>query len=372
MPTRAIKYLYPLILYVLAAFSFLLPGIFTWLPFIHVWILVPIAESLTKPDTSNLFRAEEELVRNDRTYDYLLYFFVLCQFAAIYLFLQVMSHDKGSTWWEILGRIQSLGLLCGIFGINVAHELGHRSKGYERVLAKALLVSSLYLHFYIEHNKGHHKNVATDLDPATSRYNEPVYLFYFRVIPHSYLDAWRISNKEMREKDLPLFHWENQMVQAHFIQAAFLGAMFFFFGGIVTLYFVCAALLGILLLETVNYIEHYGLQRQMTSEGIYERVMPEHTWNSDHIIGRVILFELTRHSDHHYLASRKYQVLRHHKDAPQMPTGYPGSMLMALFPPLWFKVMNKRVDALRKEAGGKTYKERARDREESLKEWTSN
>jgi alkane 1-monooxygenase len=101
--------------------------------------------------------------------------------------------------------------------------------------------------------------------------------------------------------------------------------------------------MGILLLETVNYIEHYGLQRKATGPGHYERAQPAHSWNSDHVIGRIFLFELSRHSDHHYIASRKYQLLRHHDDAPQMPTGYPGMMILALLPPAWFSVMNRRI-----------------------------
>jgi alkane 1-monooxygenase len=111
----------------------------------------------------------------------------------------------------------------------------------------------------------------------------------------------------------------------------------------VTLLFIAAALMGGMLLETVNYIEHYGLSRNKTSEESYERVQPHHSWNSNHVIGRLMLFELSRHSDHHYLASRKYQVLRHMDQAPQMPTGYPGMILLSLVPPLWFKVMHSEI-----------------------------
>ena len=133
------------------------------------------------------------------------------------------------------------------------------------------------------------------------------------------------------------------MTQFHLIEIAFVVLIFFAFGWLATLYFFASAVIGFLLLETVNYIEHYGLQRKVVGEGKYERAMPVHSWNSDHVIGRLFLFELSRHSDHHYLASRKYQVLRHHDDSPQMPTGYPGMMLLALMPPLWFMVMNKRI-----------------------------
>lgn len=138
------------------------------------------------------------------------------------------------------------------------------------------------------------------------------------------------------------------MIQFHFIQLAFIALIAFVFGWLITLYFLAAALIGILLLETVNYIEHYGLQRKQLADGKYERPLPSHSWNSDHIIGRLMLFELSRHSDHHYMASRKYQVLRHHDDAPQMPTGYPGMMLLSLVPPAWFYVMNRKIKQLQK------------------------
>jgi alkane 1-monooxygenase len=206
----------------------------------------------------------------------------------------------------------------------------------------------LYLHFFIEHNKGHHKRVATPEDPSSARYGEGVYAFYLRSIIDSYRSAWHIANRDAARKGSAAVSWQNEMVRFHMAQTLFIAAIFFVFSGMTTLLFVAAALQGILLLETVNYIEHYGLQRQPVAEGRYERALPVHSWNSDHVIGRVMLFELSRHSDHHYLASRKYQVLRHHDEAPQMPTGYPGMMLLATVPPIWFWVMNKRVQQLRK------------------------
>jgi alkane 1-monooxygenase len=236
-----------------------------------------------------------------------------------------------------------MGLLCGVFGINVGHELGHRVNVFEQTLAKMLLLTSLYMHFYIEHNKGHHKRVATPEDPSSARYGEWVYSFYFRSIILSYLSAWHIANEDLRKNGKATFSLLNEMLLFQLIQIAFLAFLFFIFGWQATIYFVVAAIIGFLLLETVNYIEHYGLQRKSTGEGKYERAMPAHSWNSDHVIGRLFLFELSRHSDHHYLASRKYQLLRHHDDAPQMPTGYPGMLLLALIPPIWFWVMNKRI-----------------------------
>jgi alkane 1-monooxygenase len=239
-----------------------------------------------------------------------------------------------------------MGMLCGTFGINVGHELGHRTNKFEQWLAKISLMTSLYMHFFIEHNKGHHKNVATREDPSSARYGEMIYSFWFRTVFYSYTSAWRIANKEMQKRGKPKWSLRNEMLQVHILQIVFLASIYLGFGWEILLYYFAAAVIGILLLETVNYIEHYGLSRKQIADGKYERTMPVHSWNSNHVIGRLMLFELSRHSDHHYLASRKYQLLKHHEDAPQMPTGYPGMMLLSLLPPVWFQIMNKKVRSL--------------------------
>lgn len=347
MNIRAFKYLSPITIYILAYVSFTSSGIYTWLPMIYAWILIPVVELFIRPDEKNMSAAEEEVAKKDSLYDYMLYTFVLLQFAALYVFLKSFHPGEVLPDWDKAGRICTMGLLCGTFGINVGHELGHRVKHFEQWLAKASLMTSLYMHFFIEHNKGHHKNVATPDDPSSARKNEAVYLFYFRTIIYSYLSAWHIANDEAKKRKLPF--WKNEMLQAHVIQVLLVAVITFFVGLTVTVYFLMAAFMGILLLETVNYIEHYGLQRRPTGEGKYERAMPHHSWNSNHILGRLMLFELSRHSDHHYLASRKYQVLRHYATAPQLPTGYPGSMLLSLLPPLWFYIMNKRISDFEKQ-----------------------
>lgn len=347
MSIRAFKYLSPLIIYVGAFRSFTVTGWEIWMPMIYAWLVIPLIELFIKPSVANMSAAEEELARADKTYDVLLYGIVVLQYIALYMFLRSLQTDELSAT-DTTGRIWVMGLLCGTFGINVGHELGHRVNQFEQGLAKALLLTSLYMHFFTEHNKGHHKRVATPDDPSSARYGEMIYVFYFRTIIFSYLSAWHIANEEQKKKGRPVFSIRNEMIQFHLIQLTFITSIAFVFGWLITLYFLAAALIGILLLETVNYIEHYGLQRKQLADGKYERALPAHSWNSDHIIGRLMLFELSRHSDHHYMASRKYQVLRHHDDAPQMPTGYPGMMILSLFPPAWFYVMNRKIKQLQK------------------------
>jgi alkane 1-monooxygenase len=345
MRIHAFKYLSPLLIYVGAVQSFTSYGWACYIPLIYAWIIIPVLELLFRPDPRNLSSAEEEVAKQNMTYDLILYAVVLLEFPVLYLFLHSMS-DPALTLSDKIGRTGSMGLICGTFGINVGHELGHRTKIHEQWLAKLSLMTSLYMHFFIEHNKGHHKRVATPEDPSSARYGEMVYSFWFRSIFFSYLSAWHIANNDCRKKGRSVISLSNEMIQVHFIQAIWVGALYFMFGYPVILYYLSAAVMGILLLETVNYIEHYGLSRKMIQQGKYERAMPMHSWNSDHVLGRIMLFELSRHSDHHYLASRKYQVLRHHDDAPQMPTGYPGMMLLSLVPPVWFSIMNKRIRSL--------------------------
>ncbi len=286
--------------------------------------------------------AQRELVRADKTYDLLLWLIVPVQYLFLtwYFFNIADVPVFTTTWW---GRTLGMGLLCGVHGINVAHELGHRRSVWEQHLAKLLLLTTLYPHFFIEHNQGHHKQVATPDDPATARYNEFLYTFWFRTILFSYLHAWQIEAERLRRARKPFWSLHNEMIQFTLAEITLLALVFIVFGAAVTLGFCAAALFGVLMLETVNYIEHYGLNRKKVNTRRYENVSVIHSWNSDHVVGRMLLFELSRHSDHHAHSHKKFQELNSYTESPQMPTGYPGMMLLATVPPLWFLVMNKRV-----------------------------
>lgn len=338
------KYILPIIvLPSIVLISFYGRGAWTFFAGIFAFVFIPFIELFFTGTTENLTEEEEKNERAKRYYDILLYITVPMQFVLLSIYLWQITHVS-LAWYELVGMTWSAMLLCGVIGINVGHELGHRSKQYEQVMAKALLMSSLYMHFFIEHNRGHHKNVASPLDPATSKLNEPLYSFYFRSVCGGWWNAWHLEENRLRKQNLsfwnPLY---NEMLRFQIIQIALCVGIFMAFGWIGLLGFLAAATGGFLLLETVNYIEHYGMLRTEVSPGRYERVRPQHSWNSNHELGRILLFELTRHSDHHYNAGRKYQILRHFENAPQMPTGYPGMMLVSLVPPLWYKVMNQRA-----------------------------
>jgi alkane 1-monooxygenase len=343
MNLKFVKYFASFISVVAILFSIVAGGIWTYFALFYAFVLVPTLELFMRGNTGNFDKQEEEIIKKDVKYDLLVWIIVPIQYAMLIFCLYRISHDS-LVWWEVLGIMSSMGIACGVFGINVAHELGHRSTKFEQFLSKMLLLTSQYMHFFVEHNRGHHKNVSTDDDPASSRLNETVYAFWFRSVKDGWFSAWHLENERMAKLHLPWYSLKSEMVQYQFIQLASLVVIFAVFGPKALLCYIGAAIMGFLLLETVNYIEHYGLRRKLIDGAYYEKVMPIHSWNSNHPIGRLLLFELTRHSDHHYMASRKYQVLRHFNQSPQMPTGYPGMMVLALIPPLWFKVMNTEVE----------------------------
>ncbi len=327
---------------ILTWMSFTGTGVWTYVPILEAFILIPLLEVVIKPDPSNLDKAEKELAARNKIYDFILYLMPVVLFGGLYLYLDGI--DAKLTFVDWIGRTLTMGLLIGTIGINVAHELGHRTTEFERFLSKALLTPALYIHFHIEHNKGHHRNVGTYDDPATARKGESVYAFWLRSIWRSYGSAWGIASAESKKKHGSVWTFKNPMIQYALVQVIFCVTIYLAFGLFVFASFLLTAIIGVLLLESIQYIEHYGLVRQKVTERRYENVEPRHSWNSNHVLGRVFLFELTRHSDHHFQPSKKYQLLDNMDDAPQLPTGYPGSILLSLVPPIWFKVVDPIIE----------------------------
>lgn len=312
----------------------------TWTSVIYLLMLLPVLEVVLGEFKSESDEDQKKRRVNERWYDYLLYMMLPFQYGLLFYFLFHISFHELTTF-EYMGNIASMGISCGTIGINVAHELGHRSTKFEQFLAKALLLTSSYLHFYIEHNRGHHKNVSTIEDPASARYGENLYSFWIRTIVFSYISAWKIENDRLRKKELPILGLKNEMLRFQLVQLMFMGIILLVFGWAGVVGYLGCSIVGILLLESVNYIQHYGLARKLKADQkTYEQVIPEHSWNSAFPVGQVVLFELGKHSDHHYRSNKKYQILEDKQDSPQMPTGYSGMILMALLPPLWFWVMN--------------------------------
>ncbi|MCC1483454.1 alkane 1-monooxygenase [Winogradskyella immobilis] len=339
---KDLKYLAAFSIPFVAILSLILKGYLFWATPIFTFILLPILELLLPVDTKNLKSKEVDNKLKRKLFDWMLYLNLpLVYGVLIYAFFLVSSINLET--YEFIGVVFSVGIVLGVNGINVAHELGHRQTTNERFIGKALLLPSFYMHFYIEHNYGHHLHAATPEDPATARYNQSVYSFWLTSTIRQYINAWNIQKKLLKKNNQSFFSIKNDMFWFAIFQISYLLLIGIVFGVTVLQFAFFAGIVGFILLETVNYIEHYGLLRLKNKSGRYERVKEMHSWNSNHILGRIVLYELTRHSDHHYKSSKKYQILDCHDESPQMPFGYPTSMVLAMVPPLWFKIMNKRV-----------------------------
>ncbi len=314
---------------------------------ILAFVIIPFLELFLPKDIENFDDTTEQNTTQEPIYSWYLYFNVPLLYGGLAWYVYKIAYTELATY-ETVGLTLTMGIALGVMGINVAHELGHKSTWYEQLMAKMLLLPNFYMHFFIEHNRGHHVNIATDEDPASSRLNEWVYAFWLRSVLGGYLSAWHLEINRLKYINKSFFSVENEMLWYHFWQSLYFGLVLYFLGLQIALLILAAGLVGILLLETVNYIEHYGLRRQKLASGRYERVQPYHSWNADYVLGRIVLYELTRHSDHHYKAARKYQILRH-LESPQLPMGYPAAMLLSLFPPLWFWAMNPKVEYYRQQ-----------------------
>ena len=317
-------------------------GFGTYTSVIYTFVALPFLDLITGSQSKNLSKDEVNNKKSKWIFDVMLYLNLPIVFGLLWLvFSKVQTQEYAA--YELIGLGLSAGILLATNAINVAHELGHRAPYFERFMSKCLYMPCLYMHFYIEHNFGHHMNVATPNDGATAKYNQTVFSFWITSVTKQYMDAWKRQMTLLRSGNCSFISLKNDMFWYHLIQPFYLFGVFYFFSTDVMLFAIAIGVVSFLFLESINYIEHYGLRRFKTPSGRYERVQPHHSWNSNFNIGRIVLYELTRHSDHHYKSSKKYQLLNSYEQSPTLPLGYPASILLSLIPPLWFKIMNPLV-----------------------------
>jgi alkane 1-monooxygenase len=303
-----------------------------------VFGVFPLLDIAIGVDPSNPPDSVLKWLEQDRYYRWCTYLFIPVQYAGLVFACWLWSSGDLSVV-ESLGLAVTMGVVGGI-AINTAHELGHKRANSERWLSRIALAQTGYGHFFIEHNRGHHVRVATPEDPASSRLGESFWAFLPRTVVGSLRSAWGIEAARLDR--LGKSHWSlsNDIVGAWAMTVVLFAALTIGFGPAVLPYLVLQAILGFSLLEVVNYLEHYGLLRQKKDDGRFERCRPEHSWNSNNVASNVLLYHLQRHSDHHANPTRRYQALRHVDEAPQLPTGYAGMIVLAWFPPLWRRVMD--------------------------------
>ncbi len=345
---RDLKYLFAYTVPLSAFISFESMGLGTYTSVIYAFIALPFLDLIIGNHTENLSKDEKDNKKSKWVFDAMLYLNLPIVFSLLYLVFTKIETQEYAVY-ELIGLGLSAGILLATNAINVAHELGHRTPYFERFMSKCLYMPCLYMHFYIEHNFGHHMNVATPNDGATAKYNQTVFSFWVTSVTRQYADAWIRQIKLLKTEKRPFISVKNDMLRYHLIQPTYIFGVFYFFSINAMLFAIAIGVVSFLFLESINYIEHYGLRRFKTSSGRYERVQPHHSWHSNFNIGRIVLYELTRHSDHHFKSSKKYQLLNSYDQSPTLPFGYPASILLSLVPPLWFKIMNPLVPKEMKE-----------------------
>ena len=316
-------------------------GIMWWAgPFV-VFALIPFLDAAIGKDSANPPDSAIKWLEQDRYYRWCTYAFLPLQYASLVFACWLWSSGDLSLFDE-LGLALTVAMVGGI-AINTAHELGHKTKKYEKWLAKIALAQTGYGHFFIEHNRGHHVRVATPEDPASSRLGESFWEFLPRTVWGSLSSALHLERVRLDRLDKPFFTIHNDVLNAWAMTLVLFGALVAVFGIEVLPWLLIQAVVGASLLEVVNYLEHYGLLRQKQEDGRYERCRPEHSWNSDNVASNVFLYHLQRHSDHHANPTRRYQALRHFEDLPELPSGYATMILLAYATPIWWRVMDPKV-----------------------------
>lgn len=327
------------------------------LPFL-MFVVLPFFDPIIGVDDTNFDKSLAQEIKDEQYYRYILYAWVLVQTSVMAWLIYLFLTTEISTHVLVLLLINTM-IMNGGIGITIAHELGHKTKKLEKFLAKFLLIQVGYGYFYVEHNRGHHVHVATPKDPATAKKNQTYFAFWKQAVIGGFINSIKIENERLLQRKKKSNIWTNEVYRLTIISFLLLVAInlvsYLYTNTIsvkLNVFLLMQAFLSFSLLEAVDYIEHYGIERKEISPGVYEKVNPTHSWNANFIYSNYFLFQLQRHADHHMYATKNYQLLDAYDDSPQLPNGYPAMVLLSLVPPLWFKIMNGRLDAWKNRING--------------------
>ncbi len=347
----ALPYALTLLMPPLVVFSARLGGNYTWIPVLFSFAMLPVLDLLAGLNARNPNAVE---VEKTSWFKWITWLWVPLQVGLLIWLvaprwflphLLLKPNLAEMTWSSWLGLVASTAVVTGAIGITYAHELVHRPSRFERVLGEILLATVSYTHFAVEHVYGHHKNVGTPHDPATARRGQGYWSFLARALVLTLVSAWRLESRRLQRRHGRVWHIDNKMVRYLVEQVCWYGLLYGAFGWVAVKFVAAQALAAVMHLAMVDYMQHYGLMRRELSPGIFEKIGAHHSWDSYFKLNNWVLINLARHSDHHLVASRRYQGLQTRDEAPQLPAGYATMVLLAVFPPLWKRVMDPRVDA---------------------------
>jgi alkane 1-monooxygenase len=331
-------------------------GLWSLLTPLVVFGAIPVLDLLIGRDSENPTDEEARALAKVSYFTALLTLCLPLQLASIGFGVWVVTTTEMS-FAACIGWAAAVGIVSGILGINVGHELIHRKHKGLQTLGGILLATTGYASFKVEHVLGHHVHIATPVDGTSAKRGESVYPYLLRALRNNIPLAFALERKDAERKakagkGAPWSLLTSELVRYYAFSAALVAAGAAFGclrGGLLVL---GQGVVAILTLEVVNYVEHYGLERKPVGDkGAYEVTTLHHSWNSNYFLTNLLLFQLQRHSDHHANAARPYQALRHMLESPQLPLGYAGMVTMALCPPLFKAVMAKALSEHAARAG---------------------
>lgn len=343
----ALVFLLPLQLLLAMRWSTLsgMPDLMAWWPLLFFFVFLPLIDYAIGRDTINVQPVQEREISADPVLKWLCLAVLPIQIGTLYVSMQwFLKTDLGPA--GIVGWLLSQGIISGALAINTAHELIHKNERLEQWAGALLLITVGYHGFKIEHLRGHHVHVSTPEDPSSAPYGMSIWTFLPQALRRNSVNAWALEAERLRKSGQQVISSHNEMLVMTVLWLLLCTALFVTAGGIGLLFFLTQGILAAATLEVINYVEHYGLERRKAADG-YERTTHLHSWNSSYALSNAMLFNLQRHSDHHAYPKRRYGILRHFDDSPQLPAGYPTMFLLALCPPLWRQVMDPRVQAHR-------------------------
>ena len=331
----------PLLFCPLLVLGWIYGGIMLILAPIFGYVIISIIDLLIGENKKDQILNSE----NINNYKIILFAWPFIQFFLLFGSIVVICFFDHLSVLEAIILMLVQGMISGAVGITFAHELMHQKTKFERFLSDLLMGMAFYGHFRTEHVHVHHRFVGTKKDAVTARYNESFYTFFLRVIPECLKSAWKVETSRLVGKNKSIFDFSNPFY-VYLTLALFFLLLSFFIGGFWGIcLFLIQALVAVLHLEVVNYIEHYGLSRQKIDDEKYEPTKPFHSWNANHAASNLLLINLQKHSDHHARPNKTYPLLSSYdqNSAPQLPFGYPIMVVLSLIPVLWRKVMNPKV-----------------------------
>jgi len=330
--------------FIIPVFAWFFEGIFCYSVVIIMIVFAFTEYKSKKREKRNLSLESENELKSKSYFTYALYTALPVVVFNLIIFMAIFSRSDINVL-EQFGALLSAGYIGTLFAINVGHELVHRRDKFESNFGGLLLSLVCYATFKVEHVRGHHVYVSTPEDASSAPLGMTIYRFLPRALIMNPVNGFKLEAKRLKSEGKPAFHWQNELIWWTALSLSFSLISYMAFGVSGLIFFFAQSVISISMLEIINYIEHYGLERKKLENGRYERVTHHHSWNASEVMTNNVLFNLERHSDHHANPTRPFQILRHFDESPQLPTGYFGMLYLALWPKKWFEVMNPKAQA---------------------------